>query len=873
VVVAEQRLQDLTDRGITSGARYVDAQQRLESSRRQLHVATRDVTRAEEEQANTQRRVVQQMDEGGRSAGLLGSQLREVAAGGAALAGGALLGFLTTMPARFAEGARSAGQLATLTNSSVEEAGALLGVVGSLGLELGDLIEIQAEFAQKVAGGREELEGIGASIVENADGTTNWVGTIESVLSALQGVDDATERNRLGFAYFGEEGYKQLSTLVASGLSLEDALARVGTPFTDDDVAAAAEYDALMTQLGLSAGELERALGRALIPALLTLVEGGSQVVGVVTALPAPIALTTAAAIAMGVTGINPLAAGTARLSAATVIATDALLRFRAVSTLAGVGAATAGAAAAGASAAAAGMGRGLALLGGPLGLALIAGGVAFQQASRGADDLEGNARTAALSLADMEGSADAVAIATRRTANQLEEDAGYWERSAAYVRGYQEDLTGTERVVAGVLAPFQRLTMGFGDTADTAQGFQLAIADAQAELGAFGAQQELSAQKAKTLNDLIAEGTTGGREFGTATQAAAEAAIEQERTTGLAAAAIAAYRAQTDQAVQATLEFITARYASENANFAFERAMDTARDATDDATTSVDEYREAQVGVITAALGAASASADAAVESAEAAGQVVGTAEEASIRAGSMLADLREKLGAPGLTDTARAELQGIVDKLQEARDRGDIEAVLRLTGAQETKGELDETTEDRDTTVTLESRGGPAVIAYLDRVAAPRDTTIRVESRNGPAVLGYLDSLAQRDRLALIHTESRGGPAVDGYLGSLARNRQALIYVESRGGPAVDAYLDQIAGRRTAVIDVQRVGGGGGGPRPAAGMYGAAPVSIGQLIVQPQTDSGGRLSAQALQVTGQQVVGAIREYERRNGTSWRRA
>jgi hypothetical protein len=42
--------------------------------------------------------------------------------------------------------------------------------------------------------------------------------------------------------------------------------------------------------------------------------------------------------------------------------------------------------------------------------------------------------------------------------------------------------------------------------------------------------------------------------------------------------------------------------------------------------------------------------------------------------------------------------------------------------------------------------------------------------------------------------------------------------------------------------------------------------------LIVQPQTDSGGRLSADALQVTGRQVIGAIRRYERDNGPGWRR-
>jgi hypothetical protein len=40
----------------------------------------------------------------------------------------------------------------------------------------------------------------------------------------------------------------------------------------------------------------------------------------------------------------------------------------------------------------------------------------------------------------------------------------------------------------------------------------------------------------------------------------------------------------------------------------------------------------------------------------------------------------------------------------------------------------------------------------------------------------------------------------------------------------------------------------------------------------VYPQTDAGGRMTAQALQLTGGQVVGLLREYERRNGPGWRR-
>jgi hypothetical protein len=113
-----------------------------------------------------------------------------------------------------------------------------------------------------------------------------------------------------------------------------------------------------------------------------------------------------------------------------------------------------------------------------------------------------------------------------------------------------------------------------------------------------------------------------------------------------------------------------------------------------------------------------------------------------------------------------------------------------------------------------------------------------------------------------------------VDNYLDGLARDRLAIIRVETRNGPAVDTYLDDLAGqRRTAVIDVQRSGATGGpGGGSGAGLLGA-PVGGGSYTVNvyPQTDAGGRLTSQALQLTGQQVVGLLREYERRNGTGWR--
>jgi hypothetical protein len=282
------------------------------------------------------------------------------------------------------------------------------------------------------------------------------------------------------------------------------------------------------------------------------------------------------------------------------------------------------------------------------------------------------------------------------------------------------------------------------------------------------------------------------------------------------------------------------------------------ARDVVDDLSTPWNEVQEATDRVIGSALSYGGVAADAAVAAAKAGNTVVDALAEAQIRGDATIGALRESLNAPGLGDAAREQIQTMITKLEEAQKAGDVEAILRLTGVDATTGELDEATKDRDTEVKVETRGGPAVVAYLDRITAERLTLIRVESRNGPAVDNYLDGLT-RERLAIIRVETRGGPDVDGYLDRLAgQTRTAYIDVRQRGAGAVRDAMGAMRGAPGAYA--------------TSSLMGGAPISIGQLIVQPQTDSGGRLSADALQVTGRQVIGAIRRYERDNGPGWRR-
>jgi hypothetical protein len=589
------------------------------------------------------------------------------------------------------------------------------------------------------------------------------------------------------------------------------------------------------------------------------------DVVDVVEDVPVPLGIATAAALALGLTGFSPTAVAGARLTTAMAAANSQLAIFRFTAGTAGIGAATLAAGLTGATAAGS---RLMALAGGPLGVALIGLAGIYTLASGGQDAFRESARRAAVELSETDHAVRSTDGAVKGSARALVEMAGTWERLAMAQRGYSDALRqdgGLPDWLADLTAELAPYTVAggaiMGNTELAARGAAEGIEDAAEELGAFGLQTETVQTTTKALNDLIAEGTTTGQEFADAVRDAAEAEAAQTRTTDLAKAALDAYNATTRDAVQTQLDLFSAQLQQRDGLIGLQQTVHEARTAVDDLSTPWNEVEEATNRVIGSALSYGSTAADAAVAAARATGTVVDALAEARIRADATVGALRESLNAPGLTDAAREQITAMITALETAQDAGDVEAILRLTGVSETEGELADATRDRDSIVKVESRNGPAVQRYLDGLADERLSLIRVESRNGPAVDDYLDRVAGQDRLSLIRVESRGGPDVDAYLDRLAgQTRTAYVDVQARG---VAALRGAIGAMRDAP-----------GMLTTAGMTGSgAPISIGQLIVQPQVDDGGRLSAGALQLTGQQVIGAIRRYERDNGTGWRGA
>ena len=880
--VAQARLDELRDKGNASASQLVAAEERVAAAQRRVQIASNDTTRALAEQDVVQEDVAASAGQAEGGTDRFGEgvgRLRNQVAG--LVAGVSLADWVSESVTGFLDGARGASALAIGMNATVQEGGRFLAVAQQLGLEMGDLVEIQASFAQVVGADDEALSSFGAQLKLNADGTTNWALTLQDALANLQQIPDATKRNETGFRLFGEEGYKQMNALLVSGRDVDEVFASMGTPFDEDDVETTRRYDAAMVELTSTGGSLSRTLGSVLVPILTEVLGGFDTVVDVIGQIPGPIAVAIALTVAYA--AANAAAAGSGGL----LVAAQGALVGGWGRVTGAVSAATVGT---GAFAVTAGVARVagaglLATLGGPVGLAILGLGAGFTILNSVMGDNENRAEGVAKATETLTGAleesngvitrnvreqaalaaqeAGVLDVAERAGVSRGDVTAALLGNEAALKRvktalaeyaeanrtviisdesGYTENALNEEgRAAQGAAKSFDEL---LGSTKDTAEGQgQLA-----AELGETTDKAALAEAAMDALTAIIDAGTTGGTRLRDAVRGVVEAQDAEAASSDRAEAAIDAYRATTSGAVDAHLALYDAVFSSADAGYAFLDALDTANKATDDASTSVDEVAQAHTKLMQAALGAGEAAGDAAVAAKTAAGEVLTDIDEANVRATAMIDTLRLKLDTPGLTDTAREAIGNLITELETAQGKGDIAAVLSLTGAPEVAGEIDETTEDRTAEVT-------------------------VESRNGPAVIRYLEGITNASRLALVRVESRGGPAVKTYLDSLAHERLAIIRVETRGGPAVDRYLDGLARDREITFSTRGAGAMRGAPSLAAAGVGSPSVMLGSVTLDLELT--GRADRGQLQKAerGRAHIEDIRAYEARNGTGWRRS
>lgn len=906
--VEQQKLTDLQERGNASAAQLAAAEERVESAQRKLHLATREATNATEAQEAAQRQATDALKDGERAQESYGKSSEGLQGRlGGLLAGGALVAGFHYL----ADAAQESAVVAARTENVIRTTGQAAGLTAD---QVGDLA---GAIAMKTGADDEAIQS-GANLLLTFTNVKDGVGAGNDIfsqatqlmtdMSAAMGTDASTAAVQLGKALndpitgvsalrkvgvsFTDQQREQIRTLVESG-DVMGAQKIILGELSKEFGGAAASMATPMDRVRLVVGNLAESIGSGLLP----IVEAGADVmqavVDVVGSIPVPMGLAAGAAILLGVAQASASAEG-GILAGVIAGAQARFAGFTGAVAAASVGTGVLGTTMGVATVA----GRGLlTVLGGPIGIAILALGAAFTFLNSKTDENDEAAQKAAdanQSLAQaLQASHGVITRSVRAQAALSAQQEGLLDTAAAAGVATSDLTSGLVGNEAAYKATKQAMAdyadsldaeasamqaMGSGSAEDVKKKHQQAdavrgqIAEYDKLHGTVGEQVDKEKQLAQATDETtdkqavataamdalkaaIDQGGVSTQELTKLTAEAARTQADQAVASDTAEAAIAAYRATTDQAVQSTLDLINAQLAHENAEYGYLDALDDVKSAQDDAKTSVDEVAQAHTRYKAAALDAAGAAADAAVDAAKAAGTVVGPLEEAQIRADSMLADLRDKLNQPGLTDGARADLQGLIDQLQTAKDKGDVKALVTLTGAQEAGTELDETTDDRE--------------AHID-----------VETRGGPAVKQYLDTLANTERLAIIRAESRGGPAVDDYLDGLAAERLAIIRVETRGGPAVKQYLDDLAGNYgrgyEATVNVRRNGSAPPasptGAPALAGLFGAAggDVIVQNLAVTVAADSTGRVTAQSAAEGGRQVVRQLTAYTRQNGPGW---
>ena len=587
---------------------------------------------------------------------------------GTAALGAGLVSTLKGAADAYVEAATGANMLAQATNASVEDASRFNAVAQNMGLGMNDLVEIFSDFQQAAAASSSELAGMGVEMKKTSTGQTDWIATATSFLTKVQSISDATERNRLLFKFFGEEGAKQLMGLVNSGQSVAEALKAISDQkiISDADVRAAQEYTRNMDQLQAAVGGLGEELGRTVVPAVSGFTKLLTPLVSNLAKVPDEMYLAAAAALAFQkAMGTTAVAAGFSAVASS----------LTALPALFGGMATTMNTAGKAAKTLATGM-KGLAVTSAPLVVLTAFVGLSMDLAAAG-DRIRGF-------VTDL----DQASKSLEEQAKALGETEGFWEKLFASVEGgaakqrrHMAEITkGLQDNARATLASAdatdaqrqaaQDLLNVIGEGDDKQRALNLSTdAGAKAQeayaeaLDATAANAKKAEDANKALNDLIAGGAYTQQQYADAVVAAANAQETNATNTRAAKDAVDGYLASTKNAFETTLSLID--------------SIDARKDAWD-------AYQESLKGVSQAekdAGEAASSRADAARSQADAvkrARDAVGEARKADDKKSTEASRAALRRAQEGLADAQADQAKG-----QRERSADAVEAQEKQTKA----------------------------------------------------------------------------------------------------------------------------------------------------------------------------------------------
>jgi hypothetical protein len=759
-----------------------------------------------------------------------------VVAGAAALVGTNLVGYLNETVTAYVDAAEAANQLSKATNASVEDASRFAAVAQGYGLDMMDLTEIFSDFQQAATKSGDELEKLGVSLVKGANGTTDWTRTVTNFLTAMQGITDATERNRLMFKYFGEEGAKQLMSLVNSGMSVKDALNAIGNArvMKSGDIKGVAEYRRAMLDLDNAVEVFRTNIARDLVPTITKSVQVLTGFVNAVSEVPPSV---TKAGLAIGA-----FVVASKGLSALGIGAGLKKLASDWAEMSANVGKAGA------AQAASLGiMQKTSAALRSPTGAA-ISLAISFTLASEAVSSYNDQIKLAA----------ENTKIMTTEQATQAYDQLSLWEKLGDAIKdvfsweGIKETFSWGGPSKGDIVEDFQKDV----EAAKKAQR-DMAATQGASTLAAF---EQKDAQKA--LNDALADGANFQGDLADVVNKAGQAQYRQNQVTKQAKELMDAYAAASWDAVNATLAQIDKNYAQNRAVREYHKQVEETNKILRDSKKSQEDKNQALDDLGISALNAANALVELKSQEALLAGTTLSAKEKNDI----LIASLKERKREAS-TKPERDEIDALIKKLQTAQVTAG-ETYIELGGIKFKEGTTEQQVNILKQQIAQAAATGnvglaTSLQAELDALKVPdlpmkvtlvgsdgktplageQSVVINTTTPGAEAAAATLTGLVNpaQPYEAKINTKVYGWFAAEAILAGLAKDRYSTIWVTTKQTGGAESTPTEVPGQGAGrALNYAMSASDTGFGRYAAGENGASyKVRNGSLTMSPRKDS----------------------------------
>lgn len=243
----------------------------------------------------------------GKFKDLVGGAFESIKANAGALAlgaGAALVGFAAKATQAFTETALNADRFASSTGQSTEAASRWLAVMGQSGVELGDLQDVFNNVASKIAANDPIFDELGISIAKTSSGATDMNETMLGLVESIAAIEDPAKRAAAASTFFGEEGARQFTELIAKGKDVRQIFADVSDAQVIDvaEVQKAREMQETMRDLENVMKDTFLTVGEELTPAFEA---AGDALVGL-----APLAIGVSKAVGFLGEGFSDIAEG-----------------------------------------------------------------------------------------------------------------------------------------------------------------------------------------------------------------------------------------------------------------------------------------------------------------------------------------------------------------------------------------------------------------------------------------------------------------------------------------------------------------------------------------------------------------------------------